>query len=93
MNESGNGMETWKRSTELCTMSPKNSVIEVLCDTYSSRAESDPRDALHLVEHIDDCTKPNTHDTKLQGHNKECHVDTHACGSKLSRYAQRFIPV
>ena len=32
MNESGNGMETWKRSTELCTMSPKNSVIEVLCD-------------------------------------------------------------
>ena len=91
MNESGNGTETWKCSTELCTMPPKNSVIEVLCDTYSSIAESHPRDALHLVEHIDDCTKPNTHDTKLQGHNKECHVDPHACGSKLL-YLRRLAP-
>ena len=69
-------------------MPPKNSVIEVLCDTYSSIAESDPRDALQLVEHIDDCTKPNT---KLQGHNKECHVDPHAYGSKLL-YLRRLAP-
>ena len=83
MNESGNGTETWKCSTELCIMPPEDSMIEVLCDTYSSIAESDPKDALSLVEHIDDCTKPYTYDTKLHGHNKECHVDPHACGSKL----------
>ena len=72
-------------------MPPKDSLIQTMCATYNSIAKSDPADALNFVEHIDDCTKANTHDDKLQGHSKDCHVDPNACGSKLL-YLRRLAP-
>ena len=90
-NASGSGTDTWKCSTELCTMPPKESVNQVICKTYTNIAESDPADAQYFIQHIDDCTKAYMHDTKLQGHNKACHVDPDACGSMLL-YLHRLAP-
>ena len=72
-------------------MPPKDSLIQIMSGTYNGIAKSDPADALHFVEHIDDCTKAYTHDENLQGHNKECHVAPDACGSKLL-YLRRLAP-
>ena len=59
------------------------SVNQAISSAYTKIAESDPADAQHFIQHIDDCTKAYMHDTKLQGHNKACHVDPDACGSML----------
>ena len=79
----------WKCGNVPWTYAP--SPLRTPSDTYGSIAESKPPDALHFVEHMDDCTKSYMHDTKLQGHNKECHVDPDACGSKLL-YLHRLAP-
>ena len=88
---SGSGTETWECSTELCTIPPKESVNQAISSAYIKIAESDPADAQHFIQHIDDCTKAYMHDTKLQGHNKACHADPDACGSMLL-YLRRLAP-
>ena len=95
---SGSGTETWECSTELCTIPPKESVNQAISSAYIKIAESDPADAQHFIQHIDDCTKAYMHDTKaymhdtkLQGHNKACHADPDACGSMLL-YLRRIAP-
>ena len=83
INTSGNGTETWQCSSELCCIPSKSEVNQVICDIYAKIAECDPSEARYFIQHMDDCTKIYMHDAKLQGHNKACHVDPDACGSKL----------
>ena len=83
INSSGNVAETWPCSSELCCIPSKSDVNQAICDTYSKIAECDPSEARYFIPHMDDCTKVDMHDAKLQGHNKACHVDPDACGSRL----------
>ena len=91
INTSGNGTETWQCSSELCCIPSKSEVNQAICDIYNKITECDPSEARYFIQHMDDCTKVYTHDAKLQGHNKACHVDPDACGSKLL-YLRRLAP-
>ena len=91
INTSGNGTETWQCSSELCCIPSKSEVNQAICDIYNKITECDPSEARYFIQHMDDCTKVYMHDAKLQGHNKACHVDPDACGSKLL-YLRRLAP-
>ena len=90
-NASGSGTETWECSTELCTIPPKEAVVQAISATYAKIAKSDPADAQDFIEYIDDCKNADIHDANLQGHNKACHVDPDACGFMLL-YLRRLAP-
>ena len=83
VSASGSGTETWTCSSELCCIPSKSKVNQAICETYTKIAECEPLEARHFIQHMDDCTQAYMHDTKLLGHNKVCHLDPNACGSKL----------
>ena len=91
INTLGSGTETWHCSSELCSIPSKSEVNQAICDTYTEIAECDLSKARYFIQHMDDCTKAYMHDPNLRGHNKACHVDPNACGSRLL-YLRRLAP-
>ena len=72
-------------------MPPATEITEKLQQVYTSIGSCTPEQARHYIHHIDDCTKPESHDPQLLGHRRECHVDKNACGSILL-YLRRLAP-
>jgi len=53
---------TWECSTALCKLPPTNELTTKLQEVYTSIGSCTPEQARHYIHHIDDCTKPDSHD-------------------------------
>ena len=83
--------KNWMCSPDLCKVQDKPLITKVVYDIYNSIGTCDPIEARHLIQHIDDCDQPESHDPLLSGHSKVCHLDEKACNSTLL-YLRRLSP-
>jgi len=55
-----------------------NELTTKLQEVYTSIGSRTPEQARHYIHHIDDYTKPDSHDARLLGHHRECHLNEDA---------------
>ena len=77
----GNTLATWICS-DLCKLDTPDLLNQLIC-IFSNIAECKPIEARRYVQCMDKCSKQSLHDLSLQGHCKDCYLDSQACGSAL----------
>ena len=75
----GRDLATWTCS-DLCK---RNDDLDTVLHIFANIGECIPIEARRYVQQMDKCSKEATHDLSLQGHSKDCYLDTQACGSTL----------